>query len=690
MASRMSETRERMRQLADEIEAHNYRYYVLDDPEIPDAEYDRLIHELQELEAKHPEWMIPDSPTQRVGGVASKTFDASPHWQPMRSINDGFSEQDARDYEQRIYKQLAGEHGDDVKQASRSAIHYLCEPKLDGLAVNLRFEEGWLTQAATRGDGETGELITQNVKAVFEQQGISVRLLGNNIPQRIEIRGEIFMRRSDLVKLNAQQREKGDKPFANPRNAAAGSLRQLDPKITGSRPLSLYCYGIGAATWGNVSKAPSTQSSMLEQINAWGLPVSALVKSVTGIDACLAYHAEMLAQRDSLDFDIDGVVYKVDDFTLQAALGATAKAPRWALAHKFPAQEEMTTVLGIDVQVGRTGAITPVARLEPVHVGGVIVSNATLHNQDEIKRLDVKIGDVVVVRRAGDVIPEVVKVVASKRPNTVTDFVFPKQCPVCDSPIVLPEGGAIARCTGGWYCGAQRKGAIRHFASRKAMNIDGLGEKLVAQLVDESLVQTPADLYALDTKALLGLERMGEKSAENLLAALEASKSTTLGRFVYALGIPLVGETTAVTLAQHFRGFDEIRAADEAALIEIDDVGPLVAESIRDFMQLPAHQVVMDALLIQYGVHWETPASDDLDTDHQPLSGKVIVVTGSFEGHSRTDLKQRLEALGAKVTGSVSKKTDYLLAGEKAGSKLGKAQGLGVQVVDLDWVMRYG
>lgn len=662
-----STAEERIQALVAELQHHNYRYYVLDDPEIPDAEYDRLMASLRALEEKYPHYRLPHSPTRTVGGQVAGAFAAVDHLLPMYSINDGFDPQAVRDFDRRIKQRLA------LPEATR--LDYFCEPKFDGLAVNILFEKGWLVRAATRGDGRTGEDISQNLRQVLGQH---VRLTGTRVPEQIELRGEVYMRRSQLAELNRRQQARGQKQFANPRNAAAGGLRQIDPKISAQRPLELCIYGVGACV---PDELPRSHADLFELIAGWGLPVSDLTRRVSGVDGCLDYYAAMLDRRDQLDFDMDGVVYKLDDRQQQSELGATAKAPRWVLAHKFPAQEELTTVENIEVQVGRTGAITPVARLKPVEVGGVVVSNATLHNRDEIRRLDVRVGDTVIVRRAGDVIPDVVSVVKDRRPDGAEAWRFPERCPVCGSHIAYSEGGVIARCSGGLVCDAQRKGMIRHFVSRKAMDIDGLGTKLVDQLVDEKKIESAADIYRLDAEQLLGMERMAEKSVAKLLAAIDNSRETTLARFLYALGIPLVGETTAQTLASEFGSLRELREATPEQLTAINDIGPLVAQSIVEFFAEPENQQVLDQLVGPLGIHWPQPTPAEPVPD-SPFYGKTVVITGTFEAHSRAELKHRLEQLGAKVTGSVSSKTDYLLAGDSPGSKLDKARQLGVEVLE--------
>ncbi len=663
---------QKIQALIAEINQHNYRYYVLDDPDIPDAEYDRLIQTLKALEADNPDLVVAHSPTQIVGGQVATAFAATEHLQPMYSINDGFDEQAVHDFDRRIKNRL----GLDTNQS----LGYFCEPKLDGLAVNILFEKGWMVRAATRGDGRFGEDVSQNVRHILGNQN---QLRGDHIPARIELRGEAYMRRSELEKLNQKQRANKQKIFANPRNAAAGGLRQIDPKISAQRPLELCIYGVGACT---PDQLPNSQTLLYTQIKNWGMPVSTYAEAVEGVEGCLDYHARMLAQRDQLDFDMDGVVYKLDDRSQQTALGTTAKAPRWVLAHKFPAEEALTQVEDIDVQVGRTGAITPVARLKPVKVGGVVVSNATLHNRDEIERLDVRVGDTVVVRRAGDVIPDVVKVLSKRRPKNTVRFSFPSSCPVCGSHIAYSEAGVIARCSGGLVCDAQRKGMLRHFVSRKAMDIDGLGEKLIDQLVDQQKISNPADIYSLERETLLSMERMAAKSVDNLLVAIENSKQTTFARFLYALGIPLVGETTAIALAQHFQSIGKLIVADEQTLTAIDDIGPLVAQSVMEFFAETENQRVINRLINKFGVHWPKPER----IKHDPgsaLFNKTVVITGSFSGMTRAELKTKLAAEGAKVTSSISKNTDYLAAGQAPGSKLDKAINLGVEVLNEEQLL---
>jgi DNA ligase (NAD+) len=651
----------RARTLREQIDHHNYRYYVLDDPEIPDSEYDRLLRELQDLEAAHPELVTPDSPTQRVGARPLKEFTEVRHKLPMLSLGNAFSDEEMADFDERVRRLLGVEQ-----------VAYSAEPKLDGLAISLRYEDGLLVQGATRGDGHRGEDVTSNVRTIG---AIPLHLRGQGWPEVLEVRGEIFMPKKGFEALNERARRKGEKTFANPRNAAAGSLRQLDPRITATRPLSFYAYG-----WGELSvdSLGGCYSEVMAVIRGYGLPVSPELKVVQGLQGCLEYFAAMSAKRDSLDYEIDGVVFKVDDLGQQEQLGYVSRAPRWAVARKFPAQEALTVVKDVEFQVGRTGAVTPVARLEPVEVGGVVVSNATLHNMDEIRRKDVHIGDTVYVRRAGDVIPEIVRVLPERRPEKAGEVVLPAHCPVCGSDVIKPEGEAVARCTGGLFCPAQRKEAIKHFASRRAMDIEGLGDKLVEQLVEQELIHDPADLYSLTREQLAGLERMGEKSAQNLIDALERSKETTLAHFLYALGIREVGEATSQTLANQFRSLEALEQATEEELQETPDVGPIVAAHIAAFFRQPHNREVIEKLL-QAGIHWpevEAPAEDQ-----QPLAGKTFVLTGSLS-RPRSEIKAELQALGARVAGSVSKKTDYVVAGEAAGSKLTRARELGISILD--------
>lgn len=654
----------RILELREQINYHNYRYYVLDDPEIPDAEYDRLLRELQELEEHNPELVTSDSPTQRVGGAPISAFGEIKHNVPMLSLGNAFSDEEVQAFHKRICDGL------DVRD-----VEYVVEPKLDGLAVSLRYENGVLIQAATRGDGVTGEDVTHNVRTI---ESIPLKLIGNDWPDVLEVRGEIYMPKAGFEKLNERARENGEKEFANPRNAAAGSLRQLDPRITATRPLAMYCYGVGEVSG---DQLPADHNGILQRLKTWGLRISGEVQVVKDAQGLLDYYKEIGEKRDSLPFEIDGVVYKVNDLAQRDVLGFVSRAPRWAIAHKFPAQEELTEVLDIEVQVGRTGAITPVARLKPVYVGGVTVSNATLHNEDEVKRKDVRVGDTVIVRRAGDVIPEVVSVVQSKRPENTLPFEMPTKCPVCDSDVTKPEGEAVARCNGGLYCGAQRKEAIKHFASRKAMNVDGLGDKLVEQLVESGMIHDAADLFKLERSQLAGMERMGEKSADNLIVALKKSKETSFARFLFALGIREVGEATAQTLAVEFGNLEALEAASEERLQEVQDVGPIVAAHIYAFFKQPHNREVIEKLLA-VGIEW--PHVEKPQAEAQPLAGKTFVLTGTLSSMSRSEGKERLQALGAKVAGSVSKKTHCVVAGAEAGSKLTKAEQLGLEIIDED------
>lgn len=654
----------RVELLRQQINDHNRRYYVYDDPLIPDAEYDRLMRELQSLEAEYPELISPDSPTQRVGDKPLAGFDEVVHQVPMLSLDNAFDDDEMRDFERRIKDRL--------KLAESETINYLAEPKLDGLAVSLRYEQGSLVMGATRGDGSQGEDVTSNVRTI---QAIPLKLQGDKWPDVLEVRGEVFMPKAGFERLNEQARKADEKTFVNPRNAAAGSLRQLDPRITAQRPLTFLAYGFG-----EVSPEPSelNLSDRINSLRSFGIPTSPRMAVTEGIQGCIDYFRQLETERDDLPYDIDGVVFKVDDLGLQGQLGFVSRAPRWAVAYKFPAQEELTQVEAIEFQVGRTGAVTPVARLQPVFVGGVTVSNATLHNMDEVRRKDVRVGDTVVVRRAGDVIPEVVSVILEKRPASSQSVDLPERCPVCDSEVVIAEGEAVARCSGGLFCPAQRKEAIKHFASRKAMDIEGLGDKLVEQLVELEMVGTPADLYSLTLEQLSGLERMAEKSAQNLLDALAKSKQTSLNRFLYGLGIREVGEATAQALAQQFLTLKAIEDADEESLQETPDVGPIVAAHIVSFFRQSHNREVIDELL-QAGIEW--PEVAQVETTTSSLAGKTVVITGTLS-RPRDEFKQILLAHGAKVTGSVSSKTDYLLAGEAAGSKLTKAEKLGVTVLD--------
>jgi len=629
---------------------------------VPDSEYDRLLRELNKLEQQNPDLIIADSPTQRVGATPLDSFSEVQHKVPMLSLGNAFSEQDMSDFDKRIREGVEYEN-----------IEYAAEPKLDGLAISLLYKNGMLERAATRGDGRTGEDVTLNIRTI---DAIPLKLRGKDFPPLIEIRGEVVMPKAGFDKLNQQQLDKGEKPFVNPRNAAAGSLRQLDPQITATRPLSFYSYGVGLIEGLSL---PNKHSQIMGKLKSWGLRINPESKVVKGVKGCLTYYEALAKKRNSLPDEIDGIVYKVDDIELQNIMGFVSRAPRWAIARKFPAQEEMTKLVAIDIQVGRTGALTPVARLEPVFVGGVTVSNATLHNQDEIDRLDVRAGDTVIVRRAGDVIPQIVSVVKSKREGKPRRFYLPDTCPVCDSETARFEDEAVTFCTGGLYCEAQRKEAIKHFASRRAMNVDGLGDKLVEQLVDEGLIHTIADLYILKVEDLSKLERMAEKSAKNLVASLEESKKTTLAKFVFSLGIHSIGETTAATLASHFLTLEKIMKADEEKLLAVPDVGPIVAGNLITFFKQEHNKEVVEQL-ISVGINW--PKIKKKSVDEQPLAGKTFVVTGTLETMGRNDAKTALLNLGAKVSGSVSKKTDYVVVGDNPGSKATKAADLGISILD--------
>jgi DNA ligase (NAD+) len=663
MAATAAQAR-RARQLRGQLEEHNYRYYVLDDPSIADSEYDALFRELQALEQAHPELLDPASPTQRVGGAPVAGFGTVRHAQPMLSLENAFGEAEVVAFDRRVRERL------DVP----GEIDYSAEPKLDGLAVSLVYEGGLLARAATRGDGETGEDVTHNVRTI---RALPVRLRGRDLPAAVEVRGEVYMPRAGFDALNARLAAEGGKRFVNPRNAAAGSLRQLDPRVTAARPLAFLAYGTGST---DPALAP-THSGTLARLRDWGLPVSRLVERVSGAEGCLDYHRRMAARRATLPYEVDGVVYKVDDLARQADLGYVARAPRFAIAHKFPAEEQPTVVEAVEFQVGRTGALTPVARLRPVFVGGVTVSNATLHNIDELHRKDVRPGDTVWVRRAGDVIPEVVRVDLAYRPRGADPVALPDRCPVCCSAVVRGEGEAVARCTGGLVCAAQRREALRHFASRRALDIEGLGTQLIDQLVATGLVAAPADLYRLDVATLAGLERMGEKSAARVVAAIGASRATTLDRLLHALGIPEVGESTARTLARHFGSLDALAAADAAALEAAPDVGPVVAGRIADFFADHRNRAVIAGLRAA-GVHWpEAPPAATADVAGA-LAGKTFVLTGTLPGLPREAARELIEAAGGRVAGSVSKRTDYVVAGDEPGSKLARARELGVDVLD--------
>jgi len=661
LSQHRSSTADRYHDLQRELARLEHAYYVLDQPLVPDAEYDRLYRELLELEAQHPDWVTPDSLSQRVGGAPLKEFMEVKHSVPMLSLNNAFEESELIGFDRRCREGLGLDH-----------VEYACELKFDGLAISLRYENGVLVQAATRGDGASGEDVTSNIRTI---RAIPLRLQGPNLPNVIEVRGEVFMHRADFEAMNKTAAKSGEKEFANPRNAAAGSLRQLDSKVTAKRPLSFFAYGLGAlepSQW-----LPSTHSELLNLYEVLGLPVCRERTVVSSLDGLMKFYAGIAAKREQLPYEIDGVVYKVNSFTEQQQLGYVSRAPRFAIAHKYPAQEEITTVLGIDVQVGRTGAITPVARLAPVLVGGVTVTNATLHNEDEVRRKDVRIGDTVVVRRAGDVIPEIVSVVLDRRPSNTQVFVMPTRCPVCESHIERLSDEAVARCSGGLFCAAQRKQALLHFAQRRAMDIEGLGDKIVDQMVDLNLVRTPADLYHLGFAALVNMERMGEKSADNLLQSIAQSKKTTLARFIFGLGIRHVGESTAKDLAKHFGGIRALMDAPMDELLMVNDVGPVVADSIVSFMSEPHNREVIEQLLVS-GIEFQN--EERITT--VDLSGKTFVLTGTLPTLSRDQAKEMLEAAGAKVAGSVSQKTSFVVAGSEAGSKLDKATELGIPILD--------
>lgn len=671
----------RVQKLHGELHYHNHRYYVLDDPEIPDSEYDKLLRELQSLESKHPKLLTKDSPSQRVGAPPLSEFTQVSHLLPMLSLGNAFNDDEVLAFEKRLLDRLNNINVDNGETDDQIiTLEYAVEPKLDGLAVSLLYENGILVQGATRGDGETGENITENVRTI---KSIPLKLTGENIPETLEVRGEVYMPKASFEALNKKAREQGEKTFVNPRNAAAGSMRQLDSSITASRNLAMYCYSTGRIVG---AELPANHNDALQQLSSWGFRICPDSKVVNGAKGCLKYFSEIGNKRDELSYDIDGVVFKVNSLELQNQLGFVSRAPRWAIAHKFPAQEQMTLLKEVEFQVGRTGALTPVARLEPVFVGGVTVTNATLHNMDEINRKDVRVGDTVIVRRAGDVIPEVARIVPAKRPKKTQQIVMPNRCPVCDSVVEQIEGEAVSRCSGGLICPAQQKQAIKHFASRKALDIDGLGDKLVEQLFDEKLIENISDLYRLQNSQLINLERMGDKSADNLIAALEDSKKPSLARFIYSLGIREVGETTAKSLANHYRSLDAIKQADEESLKEVDDVGPIVASHIVEFFQ-QTHNNDVIASLLKAGIDPILPEKISDDTN-LPLVGKKYVITGTLSSMGRSEVKKQLEALGAKVSGSVSKNTSALIAGEKAGSKLTKAESLGVEVLDEDAMLK--
>ncbi|MEG9530042.1 NAD-dependent DNA ligase LigA [Mannheimia indoligenes] len=655
---------EQIEQLRQTLRQYEYEYHVLDNPSVPDAEYDRLMNELKNIEWQHPELITADSPTQRVGAKPLSGFAQVTHEMPMLSLDNAFGDDDLDGFLRRMESYIIN---------NPNELAFCCEPKLDGLAVSILYENGLLTRAATRGDGTTGEDITANIRTI---RNIPLKLNTLNPPARLEIRGEVFMPQAGFNELNEKALAKGEKTFANPRNAAAGSLRQLDPKITRQRPLVLNAYGIGI--YESDDELPNTQFERLQWLKSLGIPVNNEIRLAQDKTELLAYYAEIQAKRPTLGYDIDGTVLKVNDIALQEQLGFISRSPRWAIAYKFPAQEEMTILKEVDFQVGRTGAITPVAKLEPVFVAGVTVSNATLHNGDEIERLGIVIGDTVIIRRAGDVIPQITGVVAERRPENAKKIEFPTACPICNSAVVRVEGEAVARCTGGLFCGAQRKEALKHFVSRKAMDIDGVGEKLIEQLMARELIKTPADLFKLDHTTLMRLERMGEKSAQNALNSIEKAKNTTLPRFLFSLGIREVGEATALNLANHFGSLEAIRQADFEQLKEVQDVGEVVANRIVSFWQEPHNVEVVEDLIAQ-GVHWENVVKTEIADN--PLKDKNVVLTGTLTQLTRDEAKALLQSLGCKVSGSVSSKTDYLIAGEKAGSKLTKAQELGIQIL---------
>lgn len=659
----MASARERVKALREAIARHDYRYYVLNDPEVPDAEYDRLVNELKSLEAAHSELVSADSPTQRVSGAPAREFGEVVHRVPMLSLDNAFADEDIVNFDRRVRDRLEIE----------GEVDYNCEPKLDGLAVGLLYENGELAVGATRGDGLKGEDVTANLRTI---KSVPLKLRGRGFPRVLEARGEVFMNVQGFERMNSELEARGEKTFVNPRNAAAGALRQLDPRITATRPLEIYFYGVGAVEGGAL---PGRHSELLAALRGWGLRTSPEIRVERGVDGLLAYYRRIGARRASLPYQIDGVVYKVDSLAQQRDLGFVARAPRWAVAHKYPAEEELTTVRDIAWQVGRTGALTPVARLEPVFVGGVTVSNATLHNVDELHRKDVRVGDTVIIRRAGDVIPEVVRVIVERRPAHTQVPKLPSHCPVCGSDVRRVEGEAVARCTGGLVCPAQRKESLKHFASRRAMDIEGLGDKVVDQLVDAGIVDDASDLYGLRVERLAELERMGETSAAKLVASIAASHETTLARFLFALGIPNVGEATALALAEHFGDLDPLQVATVEQIMEVPDVGPIVAEGVREFFDEGRNRKVIKKL-IAHGVHW--PAVETGRSEHQPLAGKTFVLTGTLPTLSRADAEDLIRKAGGKTTGSVTKKTDFVLAGESPGTKLEKAVALGVSIID--------
>ena len=662
MSKATPETIQRVEELRSVIDDHNYYYYVLDDPRIPDAEYDRLFRELQRLESDYPELASDNSPTCRVGSAAETRFGEVVHRLPMLSLDNAFSDDELRDFDRRVRDRLG----------LSEEVEYVCEPKLDGLAVSLHYENGSLTTAATRGDGYSGEDITANIRTI---PSVPLKLRGDDVPELVEVRGEVYMPRDGFEQLNRRLADRGEKTFVNPRNAAAGSLRQKKSTVTARRPLDMCAYSVAVT---DESLLPEAQWEGLQRVRSWGFRINPEMRRARGVDECLEAYNELLAKRDTLPYEIDGIVFKVNRLDQQKALGFVSRAPRWAIARKFPAQEELTVIEDVEFQVGRTGAVTPVARLKPVFVGGVTVSNATLHNMDEIRRLDVRIGDTVFIRRAGDVIPQVVKVVTEKRPVKARQVELPATCPVCGSDVIQIEGEAVARCSGGLFCPAQRKEAIRHYASRKALDIEGLGDKWIDVLVDRGMIETVADLYHLSADDLMRLERMGEKSASNLVDAIDRARNPVLWRFLYALGIREVGEATAKALASHFGTLEAIAAADEETLQTVPDVGPIVAGHIRSFFEQTHNRETLDALR-EAGVSWQ---EEPIQQGGQPLKGQTWVLTGTLSEMTRDEAREKLESLGARVAGSVSRKTACVVAGEAAGSKLARAEQLDVPVLD--------
>lgn len=666
MTKELTQAKEELAHLVQKINQHSYQYYVLDNPEIPDAEYDQLIQQLQKIEQQYPELISANSPTQRVGDKPLDGFQQVQHEVPMLSLDNAFNEDDMHAFEKRLKEFVL----------TSDTVTYSAEPKLDGLAISLLYEKGQLIRAATRGDGKIGENITLNARTISNVPLSLLAPLNGHYPDLLEVRGEVYMLHQGFEQLNQAQRDAGEKTFANPRNAAAGSLRQLDPALAAKRPLTFCAYAVAQV---DADDFPMTQYEQMQRIKQFGLPISAHITHLSSIDECMAYFNHIGEIRDSLTFDIDGVVFKVNELELQNKIGFVARAPRWAIAHKFPAQEVVTTLLDVEFQVGRTGALTPVARLEPVLVAGVMVSNATLHNMDEIQRKDIRIGDQVIVRRAGDVIPEVVKPIVSRRQQDLAEIVMLSQCPICDSTVVRQEGQAAYRCTGGIRCGAQKKEGLKHYVSRKAMDIDGLGDKLIEQLVDEQLINNFSDIYALTVEQLIPMERMAEKSANNLVQAIEHSKKTTLAKFLFAIGIREVGETTAEGLANHFLTLDKIMNANFDALIEVEDVGPIVAQNLVDYFAQQSNKDEL-ALIQQAGVNWP----DVEVSGSHALQGNTYVITGTLSNYSRKQAADLLKQLGAKVSSSVSSKTTAVIAGEKPGSKVTKAEKLNITVFSED------